>query len=480
MFNFAFRNIVVRFGSMPMLPLTLALICGIVASAHFAVHWAVWLALCGVTLVFARWYRVVVLAALFAFGGFIYSIHSFDYLPHNQRLRLIVEVTDEGIDYGRFSTCAANVLMCQGDICRARVRLTTDSLTLLRQGDVVEFYGRVRPFKPVGSDYARSMARQGYSGRVTVHRGAIVSHTPAPTKSLHSRAVERLKGLTPQSAGRDVALSVTLGTRTISGTELAKEYSFSGASHLLAVSGLHVGLVFVLLNMLLFPLAYLWRGNIIRAVAVVAMVWVYVALCGYPTSAIRAAIMFSVLQLSYIAKSRHLPENSLCATAFIMLAFDPYMLFELSFELSFVAVMAILFIARPIISAVHCRGFVGGIVDALAISTACVVSTAPLVSNSFGVVSLLSIVVTPLALVTSQVIIVCNIAALVLPEAVARITAQSAAWCGTVQNSIVEWFVSTGFGYAEYRVDNSVMTLCYTLLALLVLLSLGIRWEKRK
>ena len=447
-----------------MLPLTLALICGIVVSAHFVVHWAVWLALCGVSLVVARWYRVVVLAALFAFGGFIYTVHSFDILPHNHRLRLVVEVTDEGIDYGRFSTCAANVLMCQGDICRARVRLTTDSLTLLRQGDIVEFYGRVRPFKPEDSDYARSMARQGYSGRVTVHRGAIVSHTPAPTRSLHSRAVERLKGLTPQSAGRDVA----------------QEYSLSGASHLLAVSGLHVGLVFVLLNMLLFPLAYLWRGNIIRAVAVVAMVWVYVALCGYPTSAIRAAIMFSVLQLSYIAKSRHLPENSLCATAFIMLAFDPYMLFELSFELSFVAVMAILFIARPIISAVHCRGFVGGIVDALAISTACVVSTAPLVSNSFGVVSLLSIVVTPLALVTSQVIIVCNIAALVLPEAVARITAQSAAWCGTVQNSIVEWFVSTGFGYAEYRVDNTAMTLCYTLLALLVLLSLGIRWEKRK
>ena len=137
MFNFAFRNIVVRFGSMPMLPLTLALICGIVASAHFAVHWAVWLALCGVSLVVARWYRVVVLAALFAFGGFIYTVHSFDILPHNQRLRLIVEVTDEGIDYGRFSTCAANVLMCQGDICRARVRLTTDSLTLLSQGDVV-------------------------------------------------------------------------------------------------------------------------------------------------------------------------------------------------------------------------------------------------------------------------------------------------------------------------------------------------------
>ena len=478
MFNFSLANISARLRAMPMVLLTIAFIVGIVVGASYQVHWAVWLVLGVVSLVVAYWYRVVVLAVLFAFGGFIYTINSYDLLPSNQQLRLVVEVTDEGIDYGRFSTCAAEVIRCQGHTCRSRVRLTTDSLVALRQGDIVEFYGRVRPFKPEDSSYAASMARQGYSGRVSLRHGAIVHYIPASRQSLHGRAVERLKRLTPQSAGRDVALSVTLGSRTISGTELAKSYSLSGASHLLAVSGLHVGLVFVLLNILLAPFSFLWRGNIVRAVVVVAMVWVYVALCGYPTSAIRAAIMFSVLQLSYIAKSRHLPENSLCATAFIMLAFNPYMLFELSFELSFVAVMAILFVARPIISAVRCRGWAKSVVDMLAISTACVIATAPLVSNSFGVVSLLSIVVTPLALVASQVIIVCNIAALVLPEAAAHITAQSAAWCGAVQNNIVEWFVSTGFGYAEYRMDSDAMTLCYTLLALLVLLSLGIGWEK--
>lgn len=480
MFNFSFAYIVERLRSVPMLLVTVAFICGIVVADHFSVHWAVWLALCAGSIVVARWYRGVVLCALMTFGGFIYSINSYDYMPYNQRLRLVVEVTDEGIDYGSFSTCAAEVIGCQGHPRHARVRLTTDSLVALRPGDIVEFYGRVRPFKPEDSDYARSMARQGYSGRVSLRRGAIVRYAPAPTQSLHSRAVERLKSFTPQSAGRDVALSVTLGARTISGTELAKKYSLSGASHLLAVSGLHVGLVFVLLNLLFLPLVLCWRGNIIRAAAVTAMVWVYVALCGWPTSAIRAAVMFSVLQLSYLAKSRHQPENSLCTTAFIMLAFDPYMLFELSFQLSFVAVMAILFVARPIISTIGCRGVVKSVVDTVAVSTACVVATAPLVSNCFGVVSLLSIVTTPLALLFSQIIIVCNLAALVLPRAVARITAQSAAWCGDVQNGIVEWLASTGIGYAELRISSTAMIACYIILALVVLLSFGIRWEKGK
>ena len=156
------------------------------------------------------------------------------------------------------------------------------------------------------------------------------------------------------------------------------------------------------------------------------------------------------------------------------------MLFELSFQLSFVAVMAILFVARPIISTIGCRGVVKSVVDTVAVSTACVVATAPLVSNCFGVVSLLSIVTTPLALLFSQIIIVCNLTALVLPEAVARITAQSAAWCGDVQNGIVEWLASTGIGYAELRISSTEMIACYIILALVVLLSFGIRWERDK
>ena len=478
MLTFSVANIASRLRAMPMVPITLAFICGIVLSSHFTAHWALWLVLSLLSMVVARGYRAVALAAVFAFGGFVFALNHRQLLPQNRELHLVVKVTEQSRDYGRYNTNAADVLLCNHRRCRAKVRITCDSTLVPRQGDVIALSGVVRPFTVSNDSYAQSMYRQGFSGRVTVRRSAVESYAPARRESLHSRAVERLMSLTEKSEGRDVALSVTLGARTLSASQTERNYSLGGASHLLAVSGLHVGLLFALLNLLLFPLIFLWRGNILRAIAATALVWLYVALCGWPTSAIRAAVMFSVLQLSYLSKSRHMAENSLCSTAFVMLAFDPYMLFELSFQLSFTAVVAILFVARPVTALIRCGGVAKGAVDMTAISTASVLATAPIVSHSFGVVSLLSIVTTPLALLSSQLIIVLNIASLLLPRSVAQITAQSAAWCGSVQNSIVENVVCLGFGYAQYRIGEMTETLCYVALALLVLLSFGFRWPR--
>lgn len=477
MLTFSVVNIRERFVKIPMALLTIALIGGILLAARFTVPAALWLALIALSVIASLWRREIAVAAIFALGGALYQIMSFEMLPQGQQLRLVVQIADQGIDYGKYSTYAADVLMCNGERCRAKVRITADSLLCPNQGDVIETLSAIRPFTPQGGGYAQSMYRRGYSGRVTIGGYKIVSYAPAQRQTLHGWAVERLESLLPPSLGRDVAISVTLGTRAISGSELSKHYSVSGASHLLAVSGLHVALVFVLINILLLPVLLLWRGNLIRAVVAVAMIWLYVALCGYPASAVRAAIMFSVLQLSYLAKSRHLPENSLFLTAFIMLAADPYMLFELSFQLSFVAVAAILFVAKPIIGMINYRGVGRGIVDGVVISTACVVATMPLISHSFGVISLLSIVVTPLALLTSQIMIVCNLAALVLPLPAAQIVAHSAAWCGEVQNWVVELFAGMGVGYANLQIDTATLALSYVVMILLTLLSFGFRWR---
>ena len=466
---------------MPMAAVVIALICGIVLAANCnTTSWAVWLAMVVISVLLSlRWVEVA-LCGVFAFGGLVFTLNSCQMLPHSEPLRLVVEICDDGVDYGSYSTYSADVVMCNGEQCRAKVRITADSLLTPKYGDVIELNGRIRPFTPHDSSYAKSMYRQGYSGRVTMSNYRVVSYLPNERTRLYSRAVEHLRSLTPPSEGQDVAISVTLGTRAVRRGNLSQIYSHSGASHILAVSGLHVGLVFVLLNILLSPLVFLWRGNIARAALVVVIIWLYVALCGYPTSAIRAAIMFTVLQLSYITRSRHLPENSVCTAAFVMLAFDPYMLFELSFSLSFIAVAAIIFVARPLIGMIRANGAIKGAVDMVVVSTVCVIATAPLISHSFGVVSLLSILITPLVIVTAQVIIVSNLAALVLPQGVARIVAQSAEWCGDVQNDIVRAFTQPKLGFVELQIDDTTMWLCYAVMMALVVVSFGFKWEIAK
>ena len=191
--------------------------------------------------------------------------------------------------------------------------------------------------------------------------------------------------------------------------------------------------------------------------------------------------MFSVLQLSHLFRSRYSPENSLCTAAFVMLVIEPTMLFEVSFALSFIAVMAIVFVGQPLTEMLYCKNFtLRTVVSSVTISTLCVVATAPLISYAFGVVSLLSIVVTPLALVTAQIAIISSLLALVLPHSAAEVVMRAAEWCGTVQNSLVEWSVSSGIGFAEYRLDGTSLVVIYAVMVLLVLLSFGFKWQQRQ
>ena len=252
---------------------------------------------------------------------------------------MMLEINDNGINYGKYSTYSADLLQYDNAACRARVRVTADSLTTLRRGDIITAISTIRPFGDPQSSYARSMRKQGYSGRVSVSEARIIEWRIKERENLNHWAVTKLQSLLPQSDGRNVAIALSLGAKIAQHSDLKQSYSYSGVSHLLAVSGLHVGMVALMLNMLLLPLLLLWRGNIIRSTIVVMLIWLYVALCGYPTSAIRAAIMFSVLQLSHLTCNKYSQENAICSAAFIMLSLKPQMLFELSFDLSFIAVI---------------------------------------------------------------------------------------------------------------------------------------------
>ena len=96
-------------------------------------------------------------------------------------------------------------------------------------------------------------------------------------------------------------------------------YSRSGLSHLLAVSGLHTGIVFALVNLLLWWLPLLRRGHLLRNLLAAACIWIYVAAAGFPPSAVRTAVMFTMLQSALASASEYNGLNALAAAAFGML-----------------------------------------------------------------------------------------------------------------------------------------------------------------
>ena len=282
----------------------------------------------------------------------------------------VYEVTVEGFpaDRGRYAVADASVAAWRDPAdgrwhaSDARIRLYADSLAGLHAGERIRCRGAVRPFRGGAESYRRLMARRGYAG------------------------------------------TLWIAERTL--LELRTAYSRSGLSHLLAVSGLHTGIVFALVNLALWWLPLFRRGHLLKNLLAAVAVWLFVAAAGFPPSAVRAAAMCTVLQAALASASEYVGLNALAAAGFGMLVWNPSWLGDISFQLSFVAVAAILAWGVPLCRRCRTRWKgVNVVVDAYLIGFVATVATAPLVSHTFGVVPLAGLAVNPLAIALAGVVV---------------------------------------------------------------------------
>lgn len=144
-----------------------------------------------------------------------------------------------------------------------------------------------------------------------------------------------------------VMLALIDGDRSLISNEVKRDYQQTGTTHILAVSGLHVG---VIMEMLLFLLAWLdkFKMRIIKVVIIVCLLWIYTIIAGLEASILRAAIMFSILLIARQLGRNAKLENSLFLSAFIILIFIPQSLFDAGFWLSYLAVGSIILYAKKI------------------------------------------------------------------------------------------------------------------------------------
>lgn len=135
--------------------------------------------------------------------------------------------------------------------------------------------------------------------------------------------------------------ALLLGDENYLNDELRGKFSAVGLAHVLALSGLHVGIIAVLISAMLWPL-YMGRHNRSRLLVTIVALWAYAALTGFAPSVTRAVIMATVYMTGRILQRDSVPLNSLCLAAIIILALNPESLFTIGFQLSFAAVAGIL------------------------------------------------------------------------------------------------------------------------------------------
>ncbi len=138
-----------------------------------------------------------------------------------------------------------------------------------------------------------------------------------------------------------VLAALLLGAREKIDPDLVHAYASTGALHVLSVSGLHVGLIYVVLSFLFSFTKKVKHGNKIKAVILVLFLWMYAFITGLPPSVVRAAAMFSFIIIGQSFNRKTNIYNTLAASAFVQLLFDPYIIMEVGFLLSYLAVIGI-------------------------------------------------------------------------------------------------------------------------------------------
>ncbi|MCI5058962.1 MAG: ComEC/Rec2 family competence protein, partial [Flavobacteriales bacterium] len=141
-----------------------------------------------------------------------------------------------------------------------------------------------------------------------------------------------------------IASALVLGFKEYLTEPLKRSYASAGAMHVLAVSGLHVGIIYLLLRSLLFFLKRLRYGKYLQALISLLVLWAYALLTGLSPSVIRAATMFSFFALGDVLNRKSNIYNVLAASAFLILLINPYMIMEVGFQLSYMAVLGIVYV----------------------------------------------------------------------------------------------------------------------------------------
>lgn len=153
-----------------------------------------------------------------------------------------------------------------------------------------------------------------------------------------------LKILENSMQGKDefaVASALLLGYRSDISDELLQAYSGSGAMHVLSVSGLHVGIIFMMLNFILELFPFFKRKSLTKTLILILVIWSFAFITGLSASVLRAAAMITFVIIGSNINRRTSVYNSISVSALLLLIINPYLLFDLGFQLSYLAVIAI-------------------------------------------------------------------------------------------------------------------------------------------
>lgn len=406
-----------RIQQFPLLRVALMLVAGIVAgdALYGAVGQSVWMlsAVALLLLSFTLWHRpitqsCVIMAVIVLAGAWRVTVRRGDVcmtLPDKPVCYEAV-VASRPVAHGKVVRC--DLLVSNGALVRRKIKASIlcnerdGRARRLTVGDGMRIVSELREpenyHKDSNFDYRRWMSVHGFvattfllpsswqSLPVSLDSLSRTDRLSLRAMRLRESLLSRIHSLRGMSAEeRAVVAAMTLGDKSGLTGELKETYSVTGASHVLALSGLHLGIIYFILT-LLFSRR---RVHAMGQAAVVVTIWGYVFMVGLPASAVRAATMFSLCSLVSMLNRDRMSLNTISFAAVVMLAANPLYLWDVGFQMSFMAVIGILVFYNPFYRCLSGRRVWGVCMfrrlwALTSVSVAAQLGVAPLIAYYFG------------------------------------------------------------------------------------------------
>ncbi len=328
-------------------------------------------------------------------------------------------VRDTGVKSGRWAADTASRIAAKAVGGPGTAAGSSEVAARPLPGDVVLCRAVVTAPRNAGNpgefDYATWLRRQGVAGTAFCYasRWKPLEDT-AGDMPLSVRALRFREGLTARYAdyfsGRELAVlsALTLGEKRGLDSETRDLYSQGGVSHVLALSGLHLSILFSVYQLLVLGICRRCRGAyIVMSCGGIAGLWAFALLAGFPLSLVRAAIMFTVMQLAGLFRHDSFSLNNLTLAALFILVISPQALFDIGFQLSCLSVLSVLLLASrvPRPDFVTRYAVLRWVYSLLAVSFVAQLMTAPLVAFYFHTVPVYGLLANLVAVPVAYVVL---------------------------------------------------------------------------
>lgn len=340
------------------------------------------------------------------------------------------------------------------------------------------------PLNPYGFNYKKYLRQQQIHHQISGEKSQFLSlpKTNQTIKGIAANIREKINVALIQHKFKNDELAVVnallLGQRQHLTSELQQSYIGAGAIHILAISGLHIGIILLILTAVFKPLHYFKHGKLMATALIIVILWMYAIIAGMSPSVVRAVAMFTAIAIGMFVNRPSGTYKTLVISMFFLLLFNPYYLFEVGFQLSYLAVFSIVWIQPKIYNLWKAKFWIlDKLWQLLTVSAAAQIGVLPLSLYYFhqfpGLFFVSNLVIIPFLgiILTTGIIIM----ALAVFQIVPQFMVDAYIFIIQQMNKFVGWIANQ-----EYFIIQQISMSFLLMVAFYALLFFGLKWTEKK